>query len=30
VNLDRREITPLSPGNLEQGYVLHISLGPAF
>jgi outer membrane protein assembly complex protein YaeT len=26
-NLDRREITP---GNLERGYVFHVSLGPAF
>ncbi len=26
-NLDRRELTP---GQLEQGYVFHISLGPAF
>ena len=26
-NLDRRELTP---GNLERGYVFHISLGPAF
>jgi len=30
VNLDRRPITLTDPDKLEQRYLLHISLGPAF